>query len=172
MKMIVSRSCPRWGPGRVLAGTFSQGWGGGVSVTRTLSPPLLVPCTYLTPCPGVYTRTHAAPSLQSRVSYCPLVTSTRGMHAAACWLADLAQEGSIFFAHRPPNGSSAPWAGAPLVDLVDFPLRSCLCEAYRERLEGKGSPDWLWEVPPTRFICVTALGGSIEFSWVDFRFFD
>ncbi|CAE7203118.1 CATSPER1 [Symbiodinium necroappetens] len=32
--------------------------------------------------------------------------------------------------------------------------------AYRERLEGKGSPDWLWEVPPTRFICVTALGGE------------
>eukprot|EP00930_Biecheleria_cincta_P096035 TRINITY_DN8790_c0_g1_i2.p1 TRINITY_DN8790_c0_g1~~TRINITY_DN8790_c0_g1_i2.p1 ORF type:complete len:972 (+),score=180.55 TRINITY_DN8790_c0_g1_i2:54-2969(+) len=36
-------------------------------------------------------------------------------------------EGSLWFTHRPPAGSTAPWA-------------------YRERLEGRGSPDWLWEV--------------------------
>lgn len=36
-------------------------------------------------------------------------------------------EGHIFFSHRPPKGSSAPWA-------------------FREHLEGYGSPDWLWEV--------------------------
>lgn len=36
-------------------------------------------------------------------------------------------EGLIFFAHRPPKGNSASWA-------------------FRERLEGYGSPDWLWEV--------------------------
>eukprot|EP00931_Biecheleriopsis_adriatica_P063261 TRINITY_DN38269_c0_g1_i1.p1 TRINITY_DN38269_c0_g1~~TRINITY_DN38269_c0_g1_i1.p1 ORF type:complete len:962 (-),score=150.96 TRINITY_DN38269_c0_g1_i1:19-2904(-) len=36
-------------------------------------------------------------------------------------------DGAIFFAHRPPSGSSAPWA-------------------FRERMEGRGSPDWLWEV--------------------------
>ena len=44
MKMIVSPSCPRWGPGRILAGTFSRGWGGGSSLARTPSPPLLAPC--------------------------------------------------------------------------------------------------------------------------------
>lgn len=36
-------------------------------------------------------------------------------------------EGLIFFTHRPPKGSSSSWA-------------------FRERLEGYGSPDWLWEV--------------------------
>eukprot|EP00438_Fugacium_kawagutii_P032681 Skav221342 [mRNA] locus=scaffold1845:82359:85434:- [translate_table: standard] len=35
-------------------------------------------------------------------------------------------DGTIFFCHKPPKGSSAPWA-------------------YRERLEGYGAPDWLWE---------------------------
>ena len=44
MKMIVSPSCPRWGPGRIRAGTFSRGWGGGSSLARTPSPPLLAPC--------------------------------------------------------------------------------------------------------------------------------
>ncbi|CAJ1364857.1 unnamed protein product [Effrenium voratum] len=36
-------------------------------------------------------------------------------------------DGVIFFAHRPPTGSNGNWA-------------------FRERMEGKGSPDWLWEV--------------------------
>ena len=28
MKMSVSPSCPRRGPGRIQAGTFARGWGG------------------------------------------------------------------------------------------------------------------------------------------------
>ena len=41
MKMIVSPSCPSWGPGRILAGTFARGWGGGSSLARTPFPHLL-----------------------------------------------------------------------------------------------------------------------------------